>query len=47
MIGALFRVLAALLLAAALGTLARALVGQWRERRERRGLQDRIKKRFR
>jgi hypothetical protein len=29
------RILAALLLAAALGTVARALVGQWRERRDR------------
>jgi hypothetical protein len=29
------RVLAALLLAAALGTLARALVGHWRVRRDR------------
>jgi hypothetical protein len=34
-IDALIRVLAALLLAAALGTVAHALVGQWRGRRDR------------
>jgi hypothetical protein len=35
MIGALVRILAALLLAAALGTVAHAIVCQWRERRDR------------